>query len=165
MPSIHYLYMFFDYIFSVILVLAIISLHLFPVKNSLPKFCTKMRRAIFRAKMRRAIFRAKMRKLVFITNHRGGNSSFLEHKILYKNIRDILKSYEQYKDIKMIKYGRSVQNRPLCLLKISNSKKTKFAVLITGATHGNEYSNIMHEIPLAFTSSIYLILRLTFLTV
>ena len=50
-------------------------------------------------------------------------------------------------------YGKTKNNRPLVIAKISLKERFTKAILITGATHGNEYLNIADRLPKWFLSA------------
>ncbi|MBL7545218.1 MAG: succinylglutamate desuccinylase/aspartoacylase family protein [Bdellovibrionaceae bacterium] len=61
------------------------------------------------------------------------------------------KKYPEF--IQAVQYGTTPKGRPLIMLKVSyperfvNARSTKAAILITGATHGNEYLAIEDRLP------------------
>jgi len=61
---------------------------------------------------------------------------------------ELMKSLAAENDgIEYVEYGKSIQRRPLSgLLLTSSSAEPKEMVLITGATHGNEYLNIADQL-------------------
>ncbi len=59
-----------------------------------------------------------------------------------------------HKGIHYINYGTSVKGKPLSgLLFIKNARSVQQLVIITGATHGNEYLNIVDRLPEALMKS------------
>ncbi len=61
---------------------------------------------------------------------------------------------ENNKGVNYIHYGDSIKGRPLSgLLFLKNARTVTQLVVITGATHGNEYLNIVDRLPQALMSS------------
>ncbi len=73
----------------------------------------------------------------------------------YKEIINDLKKLESQTKapVKLIKYGETIKRTPLYVVKIGKAQKKSPAVIISGATHGNEYLNIADRLPAWFANN------------
>lgn len=79
--------------------------------------------------------------------------SFIEIQRKMKRLRKDFPS-----QVELLNYGKSIEGRDLIVIRISSTQekanpKLSDAVLITGATHGNEFLDIAHKLPRAFLQS------------
>ncbi len=67
----------------------------------------------------------------------------------YKEIIQDLKNLESQSSfpVNLIKYGETKKGTPLYVVRLGSPAKKSKAVLISGATHGNEYLNIADRLP------------------